>query len=66
MENLMERYQCSRQTATRYIRQMEHMEKPFMVKESVLSAWERSKTVRPEAEIKYDYLMAKVKKRFTA
>ena len=43
--DMMERYQCSRQTAIRYIQKMEHQEKPYMVRASVVEAWDRSRTV---------------------
>ena len=39
-----ERYGCSRNTAANYMRSMEHMEKPLMVREDVLRAWEAERT----------------------
>ena len=45
--DMMERYQCSRQTAIRHMQKMEHMEKPYMVRASVLESWERGRTVMP-------------------
>lgn len=54
VKDLMSRYQCSRQTAIRYMRKMEHQEKPFMVRESVLAAWERSRTVQGREMILVD------------
>ena len=62
--DLMDRYQCSRQTAIRYMQKMEHMEKPYMVRASVLEAWERERTVRPAAEIRAEMMRAKLAKRF--
>ena len=48
--DMMERYQCSRQTAIRYMRKMEHQEKPYKVRQSVVEAWDISRTVNsPEA-----------------
>lgn len=61
VQDLMERYQCSRQTAVRYIRKMEHMERPFMVRASVLEAWEKSRTVRPPEEIRREMAMRRMK-----
>lgn len=61
--DLMERYQCSRQTAVRYIQKMEHMEKPYMVRETVLAAWERSRTVQPADVIRVEMMRAKMKRR---
>lgn len=50
VKDMMDRYQCSRQTAIRYIQRMEHQEKPYMVRKSVVEAWDRSRTVNsPEA-----------------
>jgi len=51
VKDLMDRYQCSRQTAIRYLQQMEHQERPYMVRQSVLEAWDRSRTVMPPAAI---------------
>ena len=47
VKDIMERYGCSRQTAIRYIQKLEHLEKPYAVRESVLREWELSRTVRP-------------------
>lgn len=63
VSDIMDRYQCSRQTAIRYIQKMEHMEKPYMVRESVLAAWERERTVRPAAEIRAEMMRAKLMRR---
>lgn len=62
--DLMNRYQCSRQTAIRYMQKMEHMEKPYRVRASVLEAWERERTVRPAAEIRAEMMRAKLARRF--
>ena len=63
VQDLMDRYQCSRQTAIRYMQKMEHMEKPYMVRASVLEAWERERTVRPAAEIRAEMMRAKLMRR---
>ena len=53
MENLLNvadiaaRYKCSLPTARARMRQMEHMEKPLMVTESAVRAWEAGKTLSP-------------------
>ena len=61
--DLMDRYQCSRQTAIRYMQKMEHQEKPYMVRQSVVEAWDRSRTVRPAAEIRAEMIRAKLMRR---
>lgn len=56
MENLLNvadiaaRYKCSLPTARARMRQMEHMEKPLMVTESAVRAWEMSKTLSPDGK----------------
>ena len=53
MENLLNvadiaaRYKCSLPTARARMRQMEHMEKPLMVTESAVRAWEAGKMLSP-------------------
>ena len=64
VKDLMDRYQCSRQTAVRHIKRMEHMEKPLMVRQSVLEADERKRTVKPPAEIRAEMMRAKLARRF--
>lgn len=61
--DLMERYQCSRQTAIRYMQKLEHMEKPYMIRESVLMAWERSRTVRPPEVIRAEMMRTRLQRR---
>jgi len=63
VQDLMERYQCSRQTAIRYIQKMEHMERPYMVRASVLEAWERARTVRPPEDVRAEMMRAKLMRR---
>jgi len=48
--DIAERYQKSEKTAKRYMRQMEHMEKPLRVTEQAVEAWETSKTYAPQRE----------------
>lgn len=62
--DMMARYQCSRQTAARYMRKMEHQEKPLRVTEKAVSAWERSRTVRPAEEIRREMMAARMARRF--
>jgi DeoR/GlpR family transcriptional regulator of sugar metabolism len=49
---MAERYKCSEKTARRYMRSMEHMEKPLRVTEQAVERWEYERTVdssdRPE------------------
>ena len=61
--DLMARYQCSRQTAIRYMQKLEHLEKPYMVRESVLAAWERERTVKPPEVIRAEMMKAKLARR---
>jgi len=61
--DLMDRYQCSRQTAIRHMQRMEHMEKPYMVTEKALTAYERSRTVRPPEVVRREMLMNKMRRR---
>lgn len=61
--DMMERYQCSRQTAIRYMRKMEHQEKPYKVRQSVVEAWDRSRTVRPPEVIRAEMMLAKIRRR---
>lgn len=48
VKEIAERYGKSEKTAMRYMRQMEHMEKPLRVTESAVAAWEISKTYEPQ------------------
>lgn len=63
VKDIMDRYQCSRQTAIRYMRKMEHMTGPYRVRQSVLEAWERGRTVRPPEEIRAEMMRAKLMRR---
>lgn len=63
VSDIMDRYQCSRQTAIRYMQKMEHMEKPYMVRASVLEAWERSRTVQPPEVIRAEMMREKMMRR---
>lgn len=66
VKDMMERYQCSRQTAIRYMQQMEHQEKPYMVRQSVVEAWDRSRTVNPPEQIRAEMRRQKVLRRLCA
>lgn len=46
------RYDCTIQTARKYIRQMEHMENPLTVSEKALREWENRRLSLPPEEIK--------------
>lgn len=61
--DIMNRYQCSRQTAVRHIKRMEHMEKPLMVTEKALTAYERRKTVRPPEVIRSEMMEERIRRR---
>lgn len=63
VSDLMDRYRCSRQTAIRHMQKMEHMEKPYMVTEKALTAYERSRTVRPPEVVRREMLMNKMRRR---
>lgn len=63
VQGIMDRYGCSRQTAARYMRAMEHMEKPLMVTERALAAWEKSRTVRPPEVIRAEMMRERMKRR---
>lgn len=49
VRDICERYKVKPDTARRYMRQMVHMEKPLMVTERALKAWEESRTLPPES-----------------
>ena len=63
VKDIMERYQCSRQTAVRYMQKLEHMERPYMVRASVLEAWERERTVKPAEVIRAEMMRTKLMRR---
>ena len=63
VKDMMARYQCSRQTAVRYMQKMEHMENPYMVRVSVVEAWERSRTVKPAEVIRAELMMQRLNRR---
>ena len=50
-KDIAERYGKSEKTAMRYMRQMEHMEKPLRVTESAVAAWEIGRTYIPQEKI---------------
>lgn len=45
VKELAERYNCSDKTARRYMRQMDHMEKPLRVTEQAVEQWELERTM---------------------
>ena len=45
VKELAERYNCSDKTARRYMRQMDHMEKPLRVTEQAVEQWELDRTM---------------------
>ena len=47
-KDIADRYQCSVKTARRYMRKMPHMEKPLMVTEQAVEAWELGRTFEPD------------------
>lgn len=47
VEDVMSRYKCSHATARKRMKQMRHMEKPLLVTERSLTAWESLKMVSP-------------------
>lgn len=61
--DIMDRYQCSRQTAVRHIRRMEHMVRPYMVTERALTAYERARTVQPPELIRAEMRRRKALRR---
>lgn len=63
VKDVMERYQCSRQTAVRYMQKLEHMERPYMIRASVLEAWERERTVKPAEVIRAEMMRTKLMRR---
>ena len=63
VRDMMARYGCSRQTAIRYMQKMEHQEKPYMVRQSVVEAWERSRTVNPPEQIRAETMRRRLERR---
>lgn len=49
VNDMAERYSCSTKTARRYMRKMDHMEKPLRVTEQAVEAWELERTREPES-----------------
>ena len=48
VKEIAARYGKSEKTAARYMRQMEHMEKPLRVTEKAVIAWETGRTYEPQ------------------
>ena len=51
-KDIAERYGVSVETAMRYMRKMEHMERPLRVTEEAVEAWEISRTYEPQRSIR--------------
>ena len=66
VNDIMARYGKSRQTAIRYIKQMEHQEKPYAVTERAVRAWDESRTVNPPAKIRAEMRRQKALRRLAA
>lgn len=49
VKDICDRYQVRPVTARKFMRSMVHMEKPLMVTERAVKAWEQSKTLPPES-----------------
>ena len=49
VKDICERYQVTRPTARKLMRDMDHMEQPLMVSERAVIAWEKRKTFPPES-----------------
>ena len=47
VQDIMNRYQVTAQTARKYMRRMVHMEKQLMVSETSLRAYETGRTITP-------------------
>ena len=66
VKDIMARYQCSRQTASKRIHEMPHIEDPLMVTEKAVMEWESRRLVLPSDEIMRQKLkrrMKEIKKR---
>lgn len=63
---VMDRYGCSRQTAIRYMKQMEHQTKPYMVTEKAVAEWDKSRTVRPPEVVRREMAAERLKRRASA
>lgn len=66
VEDIMARYGKSRATAIRYMKQMRHQERPYMVTESALRAWDDSRTVNPPELIRAEMRRRKMMRRLSA
>lgn len=64
--DIMQRYGKSRATAIRYMKQMKHQERPYMVTESALRAWDESRTVNPPELIRAEMRRRKMMRRLSA
>ena len=60
---IMDRYGVSRQTAIRYMKQMEHQTRPYMVTERAVTEWDRSRTVRPPDVVRREMAAERLRRR---
>jgi len=60
---MMDRYDCSRQTAIRYMKQMRHQTRPYMVAEKDVEEWDLSRTVNPPEVIRAEMRRQKLMRR---
>lgn len=54
VKDIQNRYQCNPATARKYMRQMEHIERPLMVSERAISNWEKRKLIMPDYLIRLE------------
>ena len=52
VDDICERYQCTENTARKYMREMYHREKPLMVTERAVKEWDAQNSFPPEKEIR--------------
>ena len=50
VKDICARYQVKQATARKLMRDMEHLERPLMVSERSVMAWERRNTLPPESQ----------------
>ena len=60
VKDIQNRYQCNPATARKYMRQMEHIERPLMVSERAISVWEKRKLIMPSYMIRQEMKRRKV------
>ena len=60
VKDIQSRYQCNPATARKYMRQMEHIEKPLMVSERAINDWEKRKLIMPDFLIRQEMKRRKI------